>query len=195
MYLVTMIDPLNRKIIGWKISTRTDQALVNDALVNDALVNDALAAALATRCKPSGLILQTGRGSQYCSESFMALVKKYGVLSSVSRKGNCWNNAAAESFFATFKKRTIFGKPIATRNGQRQQVFDFIEIYYNRVCRHSTNGWVTPVEFERLITKTWRQALSINLTRSKFKTRRDVTTEPLTCRWLRIDCSDLEFEG
>ena len=68
----------------------------------------------------------------------------------MSRKGNCWDNAVAESFFATFKKQTVFGNPIGTRQELRQQVFEFIEIYYNRVRRHSANGWVTPVEFERL---------------------------------------------
>ena len=140
LYLATMIDLFNRQVIGWQISNRIDQALVNDALI----------AALATRGKPSGVIVHTDRGSQYCSKSFKALVKKYGGLQSMSRKGNCWDNAVAESFFATLKKQTIFGKPIATRNEMRQQVFEFIEIYYNRVRRHSANGWVTPVEFERL---------------------------------------------
>ena len=68
----------------------------------------------------------------------------------MSRKGNCWVNAVAESLFATFKNQTVFGKPIATRHEMHQQVYDFIDIYYNRVRRHSADGWVIPVEFERL---------------------------------------------
>jgi transposase InsO family protein len=140
LYLATMIDLFNRQIIGWQISTRIDQTLVNDALM----------AALSARGKPSGVIVHTDRGSQYCAHSFKAILAKHGCLQSMSRKGNCWDNAVAESFFATFKKQTVFGKPIGTRQEVRQQVFEFIEIYYNRVRRHSANDWVTPVEFERL---------------------------------------------
>jgi transposase InsO family protein len=143
LYLATMIDLFNRQVIGWQISSRIDQALVNDALM----------VTLSTRGKPSGVIVHTDRGSQYCSKSFAAIVKKYGALQSMRPKGNCWDNAVAKSFFATFKKQTIFGKPIVTRNQMRQQVFEFIEIYYNRVRRHLANGWVTPVEFERLCYK------------------------------------------
>ena len=140
LYLATMIDLFNRQVVGWQVSTRIDQTLVNDALN----------AALYTRGNPRGVIVHTDRGSQYCAHSFKAILAKHGCLQSMSRKGNCWDNAVAESFFATFKKQTVFGKPIGTRHELRQQVFEFIEIYYNRVRRHSANGWVTPVEFERL---------------------------------------------
>ena len=140
LYLATMIDLFNRQVVGWQVSTRIDQVLVNDAL-NSALL---------TRGKPSGVIVHTDRGSQYCAHSFKAILAEHGCLQSMSRKGNCWDNAVAESFFATFKKQTVFGNPIGTRQELRQQVFEFIEIYYNRVRRHSANGWVTPVEFERL---------------------------------------------
>jgi transposase InsO family protein len=140
LYLATIIDLFNRQVVGWQVSTRIDQVLVNDAL-NSALL---------TRGKPSGVIVHTDRGSQYCAHSFKAILAKHGCLQSMSRKGNCWANSVAESFFATFKKQTVIGKPIGTRHELRQQVFEFIEIYYNRVRRHSANGWVTPVEFERL---------------------------------------------
>ena len=140
LYLATMIDLFNRQVVGWQVSARIDQALVNDALN----------AALYTRGNPRGVIVHTDRGSQYCAHSFIAILAKHGCLQSMSRKGNCWDNAVAESFFATFKKQTVLGRPLVTQAEMRQQVFEFIEIYYNRVRRHSANDWVTPVEFERL---------------------------------------------
>ena len=140
LYLATMIDLFNRQVVGWQVSARIDQALVNDALN----------AALYTRGNPRGVIVHTDRGSQYCAHSFIAILAKHGSLQSMSRKGNCWDNAVAESFFATFKKQTVLGRPLVTQAEMRQQVFEFIEIYYNRVRRHSANDWVTPVEFERL---------------------------------------------
>jgi transposase InsO family protein len=140
LYLATMIDLFNRQVVGWQVSARIDQALVNDALN----------AALYTRGNPRGVIVHTDRGSQYCAQSFIAILAKHGSLQSMSRKGNCWDNAVAESFFATFKKQTVLGRPLVTQAEMRQQVFEFIEIYYNRVRRHSANDWVTPVEFERL---------------------------------------------
>ena len=140
LYLATMIDLFNRQVVGWQVSARIDQALVNDTLN----------AALYTRGNPRGVIVHTDRGSQYCAHSFIAILAKHGCLQSMSRKGNCWDNAVAESFFATFKKQTVLGRPLVTQAEMRQQVFEFIEIYYNRVRRHSANDWVTPVEFERL---------------------------------------------
>jgi len=140
LYLATMIDLFNRQAVGWQTSARIDQVLVNDAL-NAAFVN---------RGKPSGVIIHTDRGSQYCSDSFKDIMKQYNLKQSMSRKGDCWDNAVAESFFATIKKQSIYGQPLQSRQKMRQQIFEFIEIYYNRVRRHSANGWVTPVEFERL---------------------------------------------
>jgi len=146
LYLAVMIDLFNRQVIGWQVSTRIDQALVNDALN----------AALSARGKPSAVIVHTDRGSQYCAQSFRDILTKHGCLQSMSRQGNCWDNSVVESFFATFKKQTIHGQPLTTRDEMRQQVFEFIEIYYNRVRRHSANGWVTPVEFERLYNQRLR---------------------------------------
>ena len=133
LYLATMIDLFNRQVVGWQVSARIDQALVNDALN----------AALYTRGNPRGVIVHTDRGSQYCAHSFIAILAKHGCLQSMSRKGNCWDNAVAESFFATFKKQTVLGRPLVTQAEMRQQVFEFIEIYYNRVRRHSANDWVS----------------------------------------------------
>jgi hypothetical protein len=100
----------------------------------------------------------TDRGSQYCSKSFRALIKQHGLVQSMSRKGNCWDNAVAESFFATLKRHCVHGQPLKTRAQMRLVVFEFIEVYYNRVRRHSANGWQTPVEFERLYHQTMERS-------------------------------------
>jgi transposase InsO family protein len=139
LYLATMIDLFSRQIVGWQMSNRIDQDLVNDAL-NAALIN---------RGYPSGVMIHTDRGSQYCSRSFRKIIADKKLVQSMSRKGNCWDNAVAESFFATLKKQGIYGHTLKTRDQMRQHVFEFIEIYYNRVRRHSANGWLTPVEFEK----------------------------------------------
>ena len=135
-----MIDLFSRQVVGWQMSTRIDQALVNDALN----------AALISRGKPTGVMIHTDRGSQYCSRSFRRIISENQLVQSMSRKGNCWDNAVAESFFATLKKQGVYGHALKTRDQMHQHVFEFIEIYYNRVRRHSENNWITPVEFERL---------------------------------------------
>lgn len=140
LYLATMIDLFSRQVVGWQMSTRIDQALVNDALN----------AALISRGEPTGVMIHTDQGSQYCSRSFRRIISKNQLVQSMSRKGNCWDNAVAESFFATLKKQGLYGHALKTRVQMHQHVFEFIEIYYNRVRRHSENNWITPVEFERL---------------------------------------------
>jgi len=139
LYLATMIDLFSRQIVGWQMSNRIDQDLVNDAL-NAALIN---------RGYPSGVMIHTDRGSQYCSRSFRKIIADKKLVQSMSRKGNCWDNAVAESFFATLKKQGIYGHTLKTRDQMKQHIFEFIEIYYNRTRRHSANGWLTPVEFEK----------------------------------------------
>jgi transposase InsO family protein len=140
LYLAVMIDLFSRQVVGWQMSKRIDQRLVNDALQ----------AALLTRGKPSGVMIHTDRGSQYCAKSFRRIIKDHQLVQSMSRKANCWDNAVAESFFATLKKQCVYGYCLTTHDQMRLQVFEFIEHYYNRVRRHSANNWITPVEFERL---------------------------------------------
>ena len=140
LYLAGMIDLFSRQVVGWQMSTHIDQTLVNDALH----------AALLTRAKPKGVMIHTDRGSQYCSKSFRRIIRDHNLVQSMSRKGNCWDNAVAESFFATLKKHCFYGQPLVTREQMRLNVFEFIEHYYHRVRRHSANNWFTPVEFERL---------------------------------------------
>ncbi len=140
LYLAVFIDLHSRLVVGWQMSERIDQALVIDALQ----------AALLTRGNPKGVMIHTDRGSQYCADNFVALIDKNALIQSMSRRGNCWDNAVAESFFATLKKEEIYGKPLSDREQTRAIVFEYIEGYYNRVRRHSTNGWVSPADYERL---------------------------------------------
>lgn len=140
LYLVVIIDLFSRQVIGWQIGKRMDANLFCDALN----------AAMMTRGAPKGVMIHSDRGSQYCSKKFRKLVVQYGMTQSMSRKGNCWDNAVAESFFSTLKRTTFYTQPLQTDSQTKQAVFEFIEMYYNRVRRHSANNWVTPVEFERL---------------------------------------------
>jgi putative transposase len=144
LYLAVMIDLFSRQVVGWQVSDRIDQQLVNDALL----------AALANRGYPKQVMIHTDRGAQYCAKSFVKLIDENRLISSMSRKANCWDNAVAESFFATFKKQAIHGYKLQTKAQMRTEIFAYIEIYYNRVRRHSTNNWVSPVDFEALHNQT-----------------------------------------
>lgn len=140
LYLAVMIDLFSHQVVGWQMSQRIDQTLVNDALN----------AALLTRGMPTGVLIHTDRGSQYCADSFRTIVAKHKLIQSMSRKANCWDNSVAESFFASLKKQCVYGYTLKTRNDMTQHIFEYIEIYYNRVRRHSANNWLSPVAFERL---------------------------------------------
>ncbi len=144
LYLAVMIDLFSRQVVGWQVSDRIDQQLVNEALL----------AAMANRGCPKRVMIHTDRGSQYCAKSFIKIVRKYKLVRSMSRKGNCWDNAVAESFFATFKKQAVHGYKLMTKDQMRTEIFAYIEIYYNRVRRHSANNWVSPVDFEALHNQT-----------------------------------------
>jgi transposase InsO family protein len=97
-----------------------------------------------------GLIFHTDRGSQYCSKAFQKELKKYGMLSSMSRKGDCWDNSVAESFFATLKIERIFDSVYSTRKEARGDIIDYIEMFYNSNRRHSYLGYLSPMDFEKL---------------------------------------------
>ena len=138
LYLAVIIDLFSRRVVGWQLSERIDAKLVCDALQ----------AAMFMRGKPQGVLVHTDRGSQYCAGSFVKEIKRFKAVQSMSRKGNCWDNAVAESFFATLKKEAIYGNPLTTRQALRAEVFEYIECDYNRTRRHSTIGWVSPIRFE-----------------------------------------------
>ena len=138
LYLAIVIDLYSRKIVGWSM---------DDNLKVD-LVNNALNMAIITRKPPKGLIWHTDRGSQYASYAHKDLLQKYGIIQSMSRKGNCYDNAVAESFFHTLKTELIYHTTFETKSQANQAIFEYIEIYYNRQRSHSANNYLSPVEFE-----------------------------------------------
>ncbi|WP_392561783.1 IS3 family transposase [Orbus sturtevantii] len=139
LYLCVIIDLFGRKVIGRQTSHRIDRHLVCNTLKN----------ALFRRQFPKGVLLHSDRGSQYCSGDFKRLVLRHGLSQSMSRAGNCWDNAVAESFFHTLKTHIIHDCDYKTREDANKALFEYIEIYYNRVRRHSTNGWISPEQYEK----------------------------------------------
>ena len=138
IYLATVIDLYSRKLVGWSM---------NDNMKVD-LVNDALIMAIQKRNPSKGLLWHTDRGSQYASDSHKDLLKKYGIIQSMSRKGNCWDNAVSESFFHSLKTELIYHENFKTKAQANEMIFEYIEIFYNRQRLHSYNNYMSPVEFE-----------------------------------------------
>ncbi len=138
LYLATVIDLYSRSVIGWSIKPTMTRELVCDALKM----------ALCRRAFPRGVLCHSDRGSQYCSDAYQKMLKAYGLICSMSRKGNCWDNAVAESFFHTIKTEMIYTERYATKEIAKQNVFQYIEIYYNRIRRHSAIGSIAPAVFE-----------------------------------------------
>lgn len=139
LYLAVIIDLYSRKVVGWSMGER----------MTSRLVCDALRMAWFRRKRPRDVIVHSDRGSQYCGRDFQRLLKKFGMRSSMSRKGDCWDNAVAESFFHSLKVEAIHGEVFATREEMRKAVFEYVEIYYNRERLHSTIGHQTPEQFEQ----------------------------------------------
>jgi putative transposase len=119
------------------------------ATMNAQLVTDALVMAIWRRGKPDALLHHSDRGSQYTSEQFQRLMADSGVVCSMSRSGNVWDNAAMESFFSSLKTERTGGKTYRTRDEARADVFDYIERFYNAKRRHSTIGYLSPMQFEQ----------------------------------------------
>ena len=140
LYLATVIDLYSRMVVGWAMSARIDRELVIRALN----------AAIEQRAPKPGIIFHSDRGVQFCSNDFRVLLEMNGFKQSMSRKGNCYDNAVAESFFHSLKTELIFFENYATRASARSSIFDYVEIFYNRERRHSTIGYLTPVAFESL---------------------------------------------
>jgi putative transposase len=139
LYLAAVEDLYSRRIVGWSMSERIDSRLVVDAL----------GMAVASRLPGTGLVAHSDRGSQYASERYQGLLSGHGIVCSMSRRANCWDNAPMESFFASLKKELTRGEPFATRAEARASLFEYIEIFYNRVRLHSTLGYRSPIEYER----------------------------------------------
>ena len=141
LYLVCVLDLYSRKVVGWSMSPR----------ITKELVLDALQSAIATRCPGEELLHHSDRGSQYASGAFRDLLKRHGITCSMSRRGNCYDNAAMESFFATLKKELVHQQDYATREQARQSLFEYIEVFYNRERRHSALEYVSPEEYEQAV--------------------------------------------
>lgn len=139
LYLGATLDLFNRKIIGWSMNERMPRKLVCDSLEMAIRRNRPCAA---------GLIHHSDRGRQYCSDDFQAMLKDNEIACSMSRKGNCWDNAPMESFFHTLKTELVYRKRFRTRAQARREIFEYIEVFYNRQRLHSTLGYCTPEEFE-----------------------------------------------
>lgn|SRR3990167_2343249 len=112
------------------------------------LICNALMMALRCRGFPRDVMVHSDRSSQYCSHDYQQILRRYGLICSMSRKGNCWDNAVAESFFHTLKTELIYSEQYATREIAKQSIFQYIEVYYNRMRRHSAIGSIAPVAFE-----------------------------------------------
>lgn len=138
LYLAVLIDLYSRKVVGWAMSER----------MTADLVCDALRMALWNRKMPKGVIVHSDRGSQYCSTLHQSLLIQHELKCSMSAKGNGYDNACAESFFHSLKVEAIHGERFKTRTAMRRQIFEYIELDYNRQRRHSANGMISPEAFE-----------------------------------------------
>jgi putative transposase len=139
LYLAVLIDLYSRKVVGWAMSERIDQQLVIGAL-NMAI--------LQSRPEP-GLIHHTDQGRQYSSTAYVEILKKHGMIPSMSRRGNCYDNAVAESFFSSLKNELVHHCSFKTRDEARTAIFEYIELFYNRQRRHQSLDYVSPVDYER----------------------------------------------
>jgi len=138
LYLAAIIDLYSRKVVGWSMSDRNDAALVKQALTM----------AVRTKMAKQSVMLHSDQGSQYRAAAYLELFKVHNLQQSMSRKGECHDNAVAESFFGTLKSELIYQTRYKTRDEARSSVFEYIEVFYNRVRRHSYLNYQSPLTFE-----------------------------------------------
>jgi putative transposase len=138
LYLAVILDLFSRRVVGWAMSDR----------ITRKLTLDALDMALCARRPPRGLLHHSDRGCQYASHDYRRELADRGIDCSMSRKANCWDNAVAESFFATLKTELVHHDDYPSRARARSAIFDYVEVFYNRQRRHSHLGYVSPEEFE-----------------------------------------------
>lgn len=136
LYLAVVMDLYTRMIVGWSMDSRMTKELVMDAL----------RMARFKRKPKAGVMHHSDRGSQYCSHAYQALLAEYGMVASMSRKGNCWDNAPMESFFNSLKNERVFHEDYETRAEAKQDVFEYIEVFYNRRRRHSALNYRSPTQ-------------------------------------------------
>jgi putative transposase len=144
LYLAVFLDLFSRQVIGWSMSDSLDATLAQLAL----------AMALLDRQPSGSLIVHSDRGVQYAAGDYRRMLADWSIIPSMSRRGNCYDNAVSESFFATLKKELVHRKRFATRAEAASTIFEYIEVFYNRQRLHSTIGYVPPLEFEQ----SWRQS-------------------------------------
>jgi putative transposase len=140
LYLATVIDLYSRKIVGWSMSKN----------IKSELVNDALLMAIWKRKPQKGLIWHTDRGSQYASDSHLKIINQHHISQSMSRKGDCWDNAVAESFFHSLKTELTHQHKFKTREEAKHIIFEYIEVFYNRIRMHSASDYLSPDKFESM---------------------------------------------
>jgi transposase InsO family protein len=139
LYLAAVVDLYSRLVVGWAM----------DARVTSRLVVEALGMAVQRRLPDAELLAHSDRGSQYASEHYQRLLSKHTITCSMSRRGNCWDNAPMESFFASLKKELVHHEDYRTREEAKASIFEYIEVFYNRERRHSTLGFKSPTEYEQ----------------------------------------------
>lgn len=138
LYLAVVIDLFSRRVVGWSMDSQLERNLTIQALTM----------ALKQRRPSAGLVHHSDRGSHYANHYYRLKLEAHQILSSMSRRGNCWDNAVAESFFKTLKVERVYHRKYRTREEARADLFEYIEVFYNRKRRHSANGFVSPVDFE-----------------------------------------------
>ena len=149
-YLATVIDLASRRVVGFAMADH----------MRTSLVYEALTMATTVRRPAPGLVFHSDRGSQYTSREFSQLLKARGIVQSLSRPRQCWDNAVAESFFATLKTELIYRQSWPTRTAVRRAVFEFIEVFYNRRRLHSSLGYCSPAEYERVKVRDARDTFA-----------------------------------
>ncbi|BFU89960.1 MAG: transposase [Nitrospira sp.] len=138
LYLAVLLDLYARRVVGWAMGQRLTVELAEQALTM----------ALVTRAPTAGLVSHSDRGSQYAATRYQRLLTRYGLILSMSRTGNCWDQACVERFFGTLKRELVYHRQYATRAEATQNIFEYIEVFYNRQRRHSTLGYYSPAEYE-----------------------------------------------
>jgi len=149
LYVATVLDLFSRRIVGLSMSDRMTTDLVTMA-IQQALIH---------RKPPKGLIHHSDRGCQYTSHAFQYLLKKHGILSSMSGTGNCYDNSAMETFYHTLKTEHVYFENYVTREQAKQSIFEYVEVFYNRKRRHSTLGYLSPAQFEN----QWLNKMDVSL--------------------------------
>ena len=138
LYLAVVLDLYSRRVVGWSMADH----------LRSELIGDALTMALMRRRPGRGLLHHSDRGVQYASDAYQALLAEHGIACSMSRRGNCYDNAVMESFFGTLKTELVHHEHYATRPEAQASIFEYIEVFYNRQRLHSTLGYQSPEAFE-----------------------------------------------